>query len=226
MAISFLSGTSTQQTTSNLGVSWVHGVSNSNELMFVDVNMRTLAASGVSITYSGASVQNLTMLGRIDNGTTNRLETWYLENPQTGNNTLQLTLSGTTVRYTTIATTYGGTIASPIGAITSGTATSTTPNITLTTTIDNSWIHNTFGIGTRTPTFTASAPNTLRVDAFNGATPNGNQTRTDANDLSTTTAGAYNVSGTYSVSVGWLGWAVEMKPRGTTKGMGYITGRN
>ena len=214
MAISFLSGTSTQQTTSNLGVSWVHGVSNSNELMFVDVGIRTVSATGLSITYSGATVQNLTRLGALNNGTTNRLETWYLQNPQTGNNTLQLTLSGTDVRYTTIATTYAGTLnsASPIGSSISGTATSTTPNLTLATTVDNSWIHNTFGIGTRTPTYTVSAPNVLRVDAFNSSTPNGNQTRTVTNDLATTTAGNYNASGTWSASVTWLGWAVEMKP--------------
>lgn len=223
MPISYISGTAAAQAAAVTSPhTFTHGVSSTNEFLVVSFGVKTVASTGTAVTYSGVS---LTKLSELTNGTASRYEIWYLKNPPTGNNTVSIsTLAATKLAGSAIS--YGGVNTStPWGAATSGLAATnnSTPNLNLTTTVANSWIHNFFEWGSSTPNWTSGTNNIVRIIDESTGNPNGSNADTVTSNLITSTGiGTYNVSGTLSAAIQWVGFAGELVPQPTAFAQGYV----
>lgn len=208
MAISFISGTSTNGSASSF--TFAHNIpTTSNAILFVDIGLRTTTSSGTGVTYSGVNMTRLADLN--DSGANDRQEIWYLLNPPTGNNNVIVTLAASSKAAIGAVSYNGVNQTSPFGVSGTSNAANTAPTITFTTTTDNSWIFA--AMSGRTPTtWTPAATQTNRVnDASTGAGASTNVMEI-ADDKTTTTAGSYTVSGTLGATVSYCYIAYEFKP--------------
>jgi hypothetical protein len=224
MAITFdsASGTSASATSA----SFSHVIANqANDLLMVGLGIRTQASTGSTVTYSGtgASQQNLSFYAGYNSSVGARSEIWYLTNPTAGTGTITVTLAATSKFSVNSESYYGVDQNNTFGASGNSTATSTSPNISLTSTVDNSYIYNNISIRAETATFTAAGSNTVRGNFGTAGGAAAANNRSYAADLATTTAGAYTVSGTLSSSTEHVYQAVEIKPFVVTAfGRGYV----
>lgn len=211
MAISFITGTSTNGNASSY--TFAHNITGTDHgIIFVGVGLRTTTSTGITVTYAGTNLTKLTTMD--DSGANDRNELWYLLNPASGNNNVVVTLAAAS-KAAVGAITYNGVRQdNTFGASGTSNAANTTPNITLTTTYPNSWILNT--MSGRTPTtFTGGGSNTVRFsDASTGGAGSSNVMEVGA-DLTTTTTGSYNVSGTLGATVSYVYFAQEFLPSNT-----------
>ena len=175
--------------------------------------------------FGGQNEKYIKKLSSLTNGTASRYEIWYLQNPPTGNNTVSISTS-TATKLAGSAISYGGvSTVTPWGAETSGLAATNnaTPNLNLTTTANNSWIHNFFEWGSSTPNWTSGTNNSVRIIDESTGKPNGSNTDTVTSNLITSTGiGTYNVSGTLSDAIQWVGFARELVPQTTAFSQGYV----
>jgi hypothetical protein len=209
MAIVFDSGSGTNFNAAS--ASYTHIVADQpNKFLIVGVTIRTTTSSGTGVSYGG---QQLTRLDSVTNSTNVRNEIWYLAMPPTGSNTLSVSLNSSSKTSVESTSYYGVDTSSPWGASGTQSTSSTAAAVSVTTTTANSYVYN--HVAGRTNigiTFTATSPNTKRADFATDGGAAASNAHGVANDLSTTTAGLYIASGTWSTSIAFHNWGVELKP--------------
>jgi len=127
------------------GITWSHNVSSGfNRFMMIGISIRTVTVSVLNVTVGS---QSATLLRNDTHGTGVRAEVWYLVNPDSGSQTVTVTLSdiskasGGSVSYT------GVDQINPIDNHSANVSyTGLYPSISLTTTTANDWIFSNLAI--------------------------------------------------------------------------------
>ena len=126
------------QDTASTSFSWSHTTSGTNRLLVVGVAIRTSLGQTVnSVTYNAVA---LTVLRTDELGGSVRSELWYLVNPTTGTNTVNVTLSASGKAAMGAISLTGVNQTAPLDANNGATGNSNAPSTTVTTVADNAWV--------------------------------------------------------------------------------------
>lgn len=174
-----------------------HTCTGSNLLLLVGVGANSTDTSGV--TYNGVA---MTQIATDVTGTAGYASLWGLLAPSTGANNIVVTQT-TTTYMSACAVSYTGVVQSGLPSIT-GTDSATPLSISLTTTVDNSWL-------------VVFGKNDASVDGFSNGTngtivvtPNGNITSFADSNAAKSPAGSYTTAMTSSSNV--VGVACAIAP--------------
>lgn len=127
---------SNRRENSRSDISWNHQVGGVDRLLVVGVSFRNPAQAVTAVTYAGVSLVRAG--GSVRNNT--RVELWYLSAPPTGNNTVQVTLDGTTAVVAGAVSLTGVDQAFPISASAFNAGTSNNASVTITPNADGAWV--------------------------------------------------------------------------------------
>lgn len=205
MAIAFDAATTkTNAIVSSFNFSHTTGSGNQRFLIVSIVAQDSTSVS--SVTYNGVS---LTSSGARAYANFTFSEQWYLANPDSGANTVQVNLSGATAYPTATAKTYTGVAqTSPVDGTNTATANSTTPSVSVTTSVDNSWVVDSVGVRTD------SGDTTLTVNGSQNQRSNftsSSQERQGTSDEAKATAGSVSMDWTLASGKNWSITAMGIK---------------
>lgn len=177
-------------------------------VLFVGVTQDNSFSDPTGVTYNGSAMTKVTPTAN----TPANVSIWYHTAPTTGSSqnvvvTFASSSWGTVgaISFTGVDTSY------PVG-ISGGnhqTVADSTPTVTVTTTVDNSWLLDTFYLNDRSRTSTAGAGQTKQ---WSGDTTAAEGTRGEGSTEQTTTAGSYTMSWSLSGNSTWSIVAVEILP--------------
>ena len=189
-------------------ITWSHVVgSGFNRFMVIGVSIRTVTVSVLSVTIGARSA---TWLRNDTRSTGVRGEVWYLANPDSGLQTVTVTLSD-------ISKASGGSVIyagvdqiSPIDNHSANVSyAGFNPSISLTTTTANNWIFSNLAISGTDSVVTHGVGQTHRYYEIGTG---GNRVGDDGDDRLAITAGSYTMSWTMSFSAEVVAQAVAIKP--------------
>jgi hypothetical protein len=180
-------------------------------LCFIGLGATSASSQIDTVIYNGTEA--FTYLGYVDDGTDGAMEVWYLNAPSTGTHNVVVDYAGSTTPDAGVAVIpiYGVLASDPIGAVNTGTGTSSNPSIVVATEADNSWVFDGWEAeDDEVPTYTGGANQTELFDFLGGI---------GAGDFSmgggykeTTSHGNITMSQTFSSgSEIYAGIAVEVK---------------
>lgn len=166
-------GAATLSTATSMTWTITVGASGANRLLIVGLSFERGNVSGVGVTSTsgGGPPQALTqIIGSGSVGGNPRAELWYLVNPGTGLNTIQVLWSGSTSRAFGGAASFTGVDqTTPIGVSGGTTGKSTDPSVSITTVTNNAWVIGTLAWDSEGATATM-VPATNRVSMWNNRT--------------------------------------------------------
>lgn len=205
---------------------WNHRVLGVNPILIVGVSIRNNSSQTVvfpnGVTYDGIP---LTRVDFLNNGTSVRVELWYLVAPPTGPNPkeVEVTLSGSANVVGGAVSLTGVDQSNPIdgiGVFNSGT--SNNPSVTITTTINNAWVVDTLA-AQETPGGATISATTAQTQQWNTKTTGGPPAQSAQHVLGAgstrgpvSPAGDVTMTWGLSSSVAWAIGAVALRPGGVT----------
>jgi hypothetical protein len=184
--IAFDAATNSTYQAASSSYSWSHTCTGSNRYLVVGIAMFSLAQSVSSITYAGESLALLGLQASITGAC--RIELWGIDAPNTGSNTIAVTLSGAIASAGCAASYTGVNQSSPTEAYNSAQATNVgaaDATVNITTVADNDWVVDI--VATDDTAITVGAGNTSRNNvtgtAGSGAMADNNAAKTPAGSV-------------------------------------------
>ena len=197
---------SSAKVSSSSSLSWSHTCSGSERLLVVGTNSGDLSPGDrpvSSITYNSV---NLTKVRSDDSGN-GRSEIWYLVNPASGVNTIQVNYAGTNVNVQAGAVSLNGVDqSSPLDAHNGATGSSSSPSVSVTTIADNAWVLDALLVD-NSPTITVGSGQTQRWSQNNT-----NSRGRGSTEGPKTPAGSVTMSWSLSSSRSWRISAAAFAP--------------
>jgi hypothetical protein len=186
---------------------WSHVVgSGFNRFMVIGISISTVTVSVSSVT---VGAQSATFLRNDTRGTVARGEVWYLVNPNSGPQTISVTLSDVS-KATGGSVSYAGVDQiNPIDNHSANVTAGFNPSIALTTTTANNWIFSNLAIS---GTYTVTVHGAGQTHRYYEIGSGGNRVGDDGDDKVAIVAGPHTMSWTMSFSAEVVAQAVAIRP--------------
>ena len=209
---------STQFNASSVTYAHIVNPTGTNKMLIVSVAIRTVTATGITITYGGG---NLTYITGTNSPALQRVESWYMVNPPTGTNNIIATLAATSKAGIGGFDIYGVATSDPIGLPlfqNSGT-TIVIKTGTLAPTVKNALLYDAIGIRNNQPGTTVT-PGVNQIKIWQTGTDGGANAANAVGSTSyriVTTGGSYNMTEASNVSTDYVYHGFVVKPAGTNQ---------
>ena len=201
--------------------SWNHRITGTDPFLIVAISMGTISESVTSITYAGVALTKAAEQNQSGSPDV-RVELWYLAAPATGNNSVNVTLTGNARFVASSASFTGVDQVTPIEDTDTGT--DAAPTVQVTTTSNNAWVVDVLAQERSTPTPSVGAGQTQLWSNSSGGSASQRVYGAGSSEGPVSPVGAVTMSWSFGMGRNWAAAAVAIKP-GTPGSAGVLSWR-